>query len=423
MKIILNIRGLIVLIISFMIISCKKYVASSRIDTESYMKQNLIVMVRKYSNLKQIIKVILIFLLFTSCNGQISNKKKQVLNKDKEQIKNITNEQSSVDFFDQKYFNGYMISFGDEDLSEHPYRYYYNYNNNEIQWFAISYVPKDISLHNYWVNYIKSFDSGENKESSIIEKNVNKDLSLYNIFAVYIPKKYLDVSNGESEEAMFFKNNTEVFFYLYNSFDNKWRFLKKVQTKSPQIGQRDFFYKQFPELFSSANVLKLNENRNIAYFYDYDLDQDGIKDKIILYTNDEEKGEFERIHFGLRMEIKKGLPNNSFKTWYENKNIIPKNNFNCAAEGFSTVVFKDNYFTVENQVCSDYIEISTYITFKVIGNNIVLHKYGERYFDKADHEKQIPSKIWGIKDFQNVNFDEVTDDFLVKLSQVKPKNK
>lgn len=63
------------------------------------------------------------------------------------------------------------------------------------------------------------------------------------------------------------------------------------------------------------------------------------------------------------------------------------------------------------------------ITFKVIGNNIVLHKYGERYFDKADHEKQIPSKIWGIKDFQNVNFDEVTDDFLVKLSQVKPKNK
>lgn len=222
-------------------------------------------MVRKYSNLKQIIKVILIFLLFISCNGQIPNKKKQVLNKGKEQTKNIkNNEQPPVDFFDQKYFNGYMISFGDEDLSEHPYRYYYNYSNNEIQWFAISYVPKDISLHNYWVNYIKSFYSGENKESSIIEKMVNKDLSLYNIFAVYIPKKYLDISNGESEEAMFFKNNTEVFFYLYNSFENKWIFLKKIQTKSPQIGQRDFFYRQFPELFSFDKVFKSNDDKNIS---------------------------------------------------------------------------------------------------------------------------------------------------------------
>lgn len=165
----------------------------------------------------------------------------------------------------------------------------------------------------------------------------------------------------------------------------------------------------------------LNENRNIAYFYDYDLDQDGIKDKIILYTNNEEKGEFERIHFGLRMEIKKGLPNNIFKTWYENNNIIPKNNFNCATEGFSTVVFKGSYFTVENQVCSDYIEISSYITFKVNGNKIVLHKYGETYFDKANHDKKIPSKTWTQKDFNVVDFENVTDDFLVKLSQVKPK--
>lgn len=296
-------------------------------------------MVRKYSNLKQFIKVILIFLLFISCNGQISNKKEEVLNKDKEQIKNINNEQSSVDFFDQKYFNGYMISFGDEDLSEHPYRYYYNYNNNEIQWFAISYVPKDISLHNYWVNYIKSFDSGENKESSIIEKKVNKDLSLYNIFAVYIPKKYLDVSNGESEEAMFFKNNTEVFFYLYNSFDNKWRFLKKVQTKSPQIGQRDFFYKQFPELFSSDKVLKLNDNKNISITENLTLlknftfkfstskiqDENGSeKQKIKINLKNNETNKIQEINFTPKLLMTQfdGSPPNSISYFDKEQSII-----------------------------------------------------------------------------------------------------
>ncbi len=359
-------------------------------------------------------------LLINSCNGQVSNKKNQVLNENKEQTKNVK-EQPPIDFFDQKYFNGYMISFGDEDISEHPYRHYYNYENEEIQWFAISYVPKDISLNKYWSSYLQNSNSDIMTQSSTIEKIINKDLGSYYIFAVYIPKKYLDISNGESEEAMFFKNNTELYFYLYDTFENKWKFLKKAQTNGPLIGQRDFFCKQFPELFSSDKVLKLYDNRNIAYFYDYDLDQDGIKDKIVVYANEEEKGEFERIHFGLRMEIKKGLPNSTFKTWYENNNIIPKNNFNCATEGFSTIVFKNNYFTVENQVCSDYIEISSYITFKVIGNNVVLHKYGETYFDKANHDKKIPSKTWTQKDFNDVNFEDVTEDFLIKLSQVKPK--
>jgi hypothetical protein len=158
----------------------------------------------------------------------------------------------------------------------------------------------------------------------------------------------------------------------------------------------------------------------IVVQYDYDLNSDGIIDKIILYQNDEEKGEFEKKHFGLPMEIKRGLPNNTYQTWYTNDLIIPKNNFNCATEGFNTIVFKDNYFTIENQICSDYIEISSYTTFKVIGRNIILHKYGETYFDKAEHDRQIPSKTWGIKDFTNVNFEDVTDDFLIKLSQTKP---
>ncbi|WP_281631995.1 hypothetical protein [Flavobacterium luteolum] len=121
------------------------------------------------------------------------------------------------------------------------------------------------------------------------------------------------------------------------------------------------------------------------------------------------------------MEIKNGLPNNTFQTWYENNNIISKNDFNCAAEGFNRIVFKGNYFTIEDYICSDNISISTYITFNVFKDKILLHKYSQTYFDKADHDKKIPSKTWTKKDFNDINFEDVTEDFLLKLSQTKPK--
>jgi hypothetical protein len=216
----------------------------------------------KYSKMKQIVKAVFVCLLIISCYGQGTNKKKHEIKEDKKQIENTNKELPPVDFFDQKYFNGYMISFGESDISEHPYRFYYNYENKEAQWFAISYVPKDILLHNYWLNYLQGTNSDEITQGSVIEKIVNKDLSLYNIFAVYIPKKHLDVSNGESEEAMFFKKNTEVSFYLYNLTEKKWEFLKKVKTNNALIGKRDFFFKQFPELFSFDKVVKLNDNKN-----------------------------------------------------------------------------------------------------------------------------------------------------------------
>ncbi|MGE8340649.1 MAG: XAC2610-related protein [Flavobacterium sp.] len=256
-------------------------------------------MVRKYSKLKQIIEVILIFLLIISCNGQVSNKKNQVLNEDKEQTKNIK-EQPPVDFFDQKYFNGYKISFGDEDISEHPYRYYYNYENKEIQWFAISYVPKNISLHKYWSIYLQGSSSNEATQSSTIEKIINKDLSSYNIFAVYIPKKYLDISNGVSEEAMFFKNNTELYFYLYDALENKWKFLKKTQTNAPLIGKRDFFSKQFPELFSLKKDLRLNDNKNISETENITLLRNFIFEFSISKIENEDGNEIQKVKINLK---------------------------------------------------------------------------------------------------------------------------
>lgn len=359
----------------------------------------------------------LIFITFSYCNGQ-SDKKNE------NRIKTVDTKE--IDFLDKKYLTGYVLNIDGSSLSEHPIINYLDCKNEG--YFSMHFIPKSDTLRVFWADkYKKTYKyeyddlDTENKHISGLLKN---NYNLYNIFLYKINKEYIVRDRLCSEESVKIQDNSIANIYLLDQTNNSWKLIKQLKENVlPPYHDNNYFLKLFPKLFSSANVLKLNENRNIAYFYDYDLDQDGIKDKIILYTNDKEKGEFERIHFGLRMEIKKGLPNNIFKTWHENNNIIPKNNFNCVAEGFSRVVFKGNYFTVENQVCSDYIEISSYITFKVIGNNILIHKYGETYFDKANHDKKIPSKTWTQKDFNEVNFKDVTEDFLVKLSQVKPKNK
>ncbi len=57
----------------------------------------------------------------------------------------------------------------------------------------------------------------------------------------------------------------------------------------------------------------------------------------------------------------------------------------------------------------------------MVGNEIYLHKYGETYFDKANHERQIPEKIWTSKDFGTIKFEDVTENILIQLRQRVPK--
>ena len=76
--------------------------------------------------------------------------------------------------------------------------------------------------------------------------------------------------------------------------------------------------------------------------------------------------------------------NKTFST-FNNDDIIFSESNTCVSEGFSDVVVKDNYFTLESQTCYDYnIIVNNYLTFRVVGNEIFLHKYGEDYFDKSN---------------------------------------
>ncbi|MGG7470721.1 hypothetical protein ACVVIH_20210 [Chryseobacterium arthrosphaerae] len=154
-------------------------------------------------------------------------------------------------------------------------------------------------------------------------------------------------------------------------------------------------------LISKETVFKINSDFN-NYKTKYSIE---------VLKNSSDKDAYDQLHFNLAVRIYKGNI-----LWKSNDHLIFDKRNSCISEGFSTVVVKNNYFTIEHQDCSDYnILVSAYITFKVSGNEIYLYKYGESYFDKSNHERNIPTKTWTEKNFGKIKFEEVTAELLQKL--------
>ncbi|CAD7800173.1 hypothetical protein CHRY9390_00592 [Chryseobacterium aquaeductus] len=190
------------------------------------------------------------------------------------------------------------------------------------------------------------------------------------------------------------------------------------------------FTKQEPYPVSDANekqnIEPLKNHNTSANIYGKvldefvsDLNSDGKKDKIVVYQNEDGKDEFEKEHFNLILKVVLS-GNGSSMTEKSNSQLIFPSQSNCVSEGFSNIVSKGNYFTIEQQTCYDYnIIVDSYSTFKVIGSEIYLYKYGETYFDKSNHEKKIPEKIWDEKKIGKVKFEEVDSKFLMNLRNKK----
>lgn len=154
-----------------------------------------------------------------------------------------------------------------------------------------------------------------------------------------------------------------------------------------------------------------SKNSNIVDEFYGDLNKDGQKAKIVVYKNLKKNEEYEQNHFQLPIKIFSG--NN--KLWYQNDSLIYDNQNTCVSEGYSNVVIKNNFFTIESQSCYDYnILISVNMTFIVKKNKIFLYTYTEGYFDKSNHDKIIPSKMLTTKDFGNIEFDKVSIELIKK---------
>lgn len=173
-------------------------------------------------------------------------------------------------------------------------------------------------------------------------------------------------------------------------------------------------YLKLNEILSTLAIQKPSlESKEIIFQIITDFNKDKIFDKIEVLKNTESKDEYDQQHFNLPIRIYKGK-----SLWKSNDQLIPESQNYCVSEGFDKIVVKNNYFTIEHQTCYDYnVLVSAYITFKVMGNDIYLHQYGENYFDKSNHEKQIPSKVWSEKKFGKIKFENLTNDFLLSLRQ------
>lgn len=116
--------------------------------------------------------------------------------------------------------------------------------------------------------------------------------------------------------------------------------------------------------------------------------------------------------------------NNKYFEKSSNYDLVFKYDDNCPADGYGGIVSKNNYFTIQQIFCMDFLFVNSYTTFKLDENTntIYLHKYGEEYTNRSNPDEKIPARIWTPKDFGRIKFENVTEDFLKGLRKNNPKN-
>ncbi|MGO3183402.1 MAG: hypothetical protein ACTIJ9_11275 [Aequorivita sp.] len=99
-----------------------------------------------------------------------------------------------------------------------------------------------------------------------------------------------------------------------------------------------------------------------------------------------------------------------------NNNIIKlqDESHNCISEGFLDIVDKQNYFTIEQQSCSNKYFINEYITFIYFpkDSQIILHKLGYVFHDKMNPDAKPTEKKFSKIDFGEIGFDNTNIDSL-----------
>ena len=369
--------------------------------------------------LSKVIKIFCFFCMFLSCKNDAQEKDILI----QKNIENI-----SIDFFQKADKELYTIIVDESNISDHPILSYLDCKNEG--YFSIHFIPKSYYLKLFWQNqFLKNYDHNdinlEKVDKDIRTKLENKH-NEYNIFSFQITKEYLDSNNGCTIESIYPKKGSKANVYWYNQKNEVWELLKRIDVDFlPPYADDNFFIANFPRFFSNQSK-KSNEDKNISeiiaekeivFQITTDFDKDNISEKIELLKNTKTKDPFDQQHFYLPVEIYKGSV-----LWKSNNNLIADQQNNCVSEGFQNIVIKNNYFTIEAQSCYDYnILVNTFTTFKVIGNEIYLFKYGENYFDKSNHNNEIASKVWTSKDFGEKSFESVTSSFLFNLRKMTPK--
>ncbi|GAA5084093.1 hypothetical protein GCM10023210_03490 [Chryseobacterium ginsengisoli] len=359
--------------------------------------------------LNNIINIIIFLCLLVSCKQKAQDK---ILIK-----QDIERKQLQIDFFDQKYNNETFSMLIDEStISEHPILSYLNCEDEG--YFSIHFVPKSDSLMQFWKKgFFKNYDFNNfdlEKDNEYIRKKLKSHFNNYNIFSYQIEKKYLDSNNGCTIESVFLKNESSAKIYLYDEESKKWEFLKTIKSKIlPPYVDNNYFIQNFPQLFRSNKEYILPKNYFKLDSTQINLEKD--KYEILILENNKKKDQKNFQHNSNPIEILRKTEKGYIEKAKNNKLIFAYND-NCPADGFQRIVSKNNYFTIEQTYCKDFLFVQSYTTFKInVDGSILLHKYGEEYTDRSNPDKNIKSIVKTSNDFGVIKFENITQEFLLQL--------
>lgn len=368
----------------------------------------------KYNNL-----YLLIFISFflTKCNSQSNNSKS--LSQKKQEIE-------VVNFLNKKYFNGCELIIDESNISDHPLFNYIDCKNEG--YFSVHFIPNNSELQNYWKSeHYKGIDISNldiEKDKEKIENKLKNNYNNYSIFSCSLKKEYLLPNSKCNEETIYTKNKSILDIYFYNQNNKQWQKIKSLNTnKLPPYYDNDFFIQNFPQVFKKNSTT--NETYKIPNGF-YVLQKEKIKLEsgeelsIIVLEKDSLKNQNNAQHNSNPIII---FDNKNQKNIVsKNQKIILSYDDNCPADGFGRIISKANFFTIEQIFCQDFLFVKSYITFKIDKNkSILLHKYGEEYTDRSNPNKKIPSKIWTIKDFGNLKFENLSEELIRELRQIEPR--
>jgi len=130
--------------------------------------------------------------------------------------------------------------------------------------------------------------------------------------------------------------------------------------------------------------------------------------KIVLYDpiiSNEEEGYF---NYGFLV-----IAGGQYKV--ETQNIVRLAKKNSPYSAFEKIVFKNNFFTIEQHGNNSDYSTYEYLTFKYENKVFYLHQYSIEYTSKNNPDENIPSKKWFKKDFGIVKLENVSPTFLENL--------
>lgn len=171
--------------------------------------------------------------------------------------------------------------------------------------------------------------------------------------------------------------------------------------------------------------IKVKKTDNITFNDDtnyYKLDSVNVMSnnklnyKVIILEDKAKQHQDNAQHDPLLIVIQKQKNNNSYVNYLKNEKLIFNLGGNCPADGFQQIISKNNYFTIEQVYCKDFMFVQSYTTFKINDDETVtLHRYGENYTDRSNPDKNIKGISLATKDFGKIKFENVDREFLIKL--------